>query len=32
MRIKDLLKKQGITLGAAPKSKQDAIDILVKLH
>ena len=32
MRIKDLLKKQGIKLGAAPKSKQDAIDILVKLH
>ena len=32
MRITDLLKKQGITLGASPKDKQGAIDILVKLH
>lgn len=32
MRITDLLKKQGITLGASPKDKREAIDILVKLH
>ena len=32
MRITDLLKKQGITLSASPKDKQEAIDILVKLH
>ena len=32
MRITDLLKKQGITLGASPKSKSEAIDQLVALH
>ena len=32
MRITDLLKKQAITLGASPKDKAEAIDILVKLH
>ena len=32
MRITDLLKKQGISLGAAPANKQEAIDILVSLH
>ena len=32
MRITDLLKKQGISLNAAPKSKREAIDILVGLH
>ena len=32
MRITDLLKKQGITLNASPKSKREAIDILVSLH
>ncbi len=32
MRITDLLKKQGITLGASPKDKREAIDILVGLH
>ena len=32
MRITDLLKKQGISLGASPGSKRDAIDILVSLH
>ena len=32
MRITDLLKKQGISLGVAPKTKREAIDILVSLH
>lgn len=32
MRITDLLKKQGISLGVAPKTKREAIDILVALH
>ncbi len=32
MRITDLLKKQGISLGLSPKTKEDAIDILVSLH
>ena len=32
MRITDLLKKQGISLNAAPKSKREAIDMLVGLH
>ena len=32
MRITDLLKKQGISLGASPKDKRDAIDQLVALH
>ncbi|MBR1482080.1 MAG: PTS sugar transporter subunit IIA [Ruminococcus sp.] len=32
MRITDLLKKQGITLSASPRSKSEAIDLLVKLH
>lgn len=32
MRITDLLKKQGITLGASPKTKREAIDMLVALH
>ena len=32
MRITDLLKKQGVLLGETPKSKEEAIDILVSLH
>ncbi len=32
MRITDLLKKQGISLGASPQSKREAIDLLVDLH
>ena len=32
MRITDLLKKQGISLGVAASSKSDAIDQLVALH
>ena len=32
MRITDLLKKEGIRIGAAPASKAEAIDILVGLH
>ena len=32
MRITDLLKKQGIALGASPSSKSEAIDLLVSLH
>ena len=32
MRITDLLKKQGISLGVAPKTKREAIDMLVALH
>ena len=32
MRITDLLKKQGIALGASPSSKSEAIDLLVGLH
>lgn len=32
MRITDLLKKQGVLLGETPKSKGEAIDILVSLH
>lgn len=32
MRITDLLKKQGISLGVAPSTKREAIDILVALH
>lgn len=32
MRITDLLKKEGITLNAAPESKRAAIDQLVALH
>ncbi len=32
MRITDLLKKQGISLGVSPKTKGEAIDILVALH
>ena len=32
MRITDLLKKDGIALGVAPKSKREAIDKLVALH
>ena len=32
MRITDLLKKQGISLGVAAKDKSDAIDQLVALH
>lgn len=32
MRITDLLKKQGISLGVSPSGKKDAIDKLVALH
>ena len=32
MRITDLLKKQGIALGASPKDKAEAINQLVALH
>ncbi len=32
MRITDLLKKQGIALNVAPKTKREAIDRLVALH
>ena len=32
MRITDLLKKQGISIGATPGSKREAIDLLVNLH
>ena len=32
MRITDLLKKDGIVLGAAPADKRAAIDQLVALH
>ena len=32
MRITDLLKKEGIALGAAPEDKRAAIDQLVALH
>ena len=32
MRITDLLKKQGISLGASPQSKRETIDLLVDLH
>ncbi|MEE3333324.1 MAG: fructose-specific PTS transporter subunit EIIC [Ruminococcus sp.] len=32
MRITDLLKKQGISLGVSVKDKRDAIDTLVALH
>lgn len=32
MRITDLLKKEGITLNAAPESKRAAIDQLIALH
>ena len=32
MRITDLLKKQGVSLGVSPKTKEEAIDILVSLH
>lgn len=32
MRITELLKKDAILLGAAPKHKNEAIDILVGLH
>ena len=32
MRITDLLKKQGISLGVSPGGKKDAIDKLVALH
>ena len=32
MRITDLLKKEGIVLGAAPADKRAAIDQLVALH
>ncbi len=32
MRITDLLKKEGITIGAAPASKAEAIEMLIGLH
>ena len=32
MRIKDLLNKESILLGGAPKSKSEAIDMLVELQ
>ena len=32
MRITDLLKKEGIRIGAAPASKSEAIDLLISLH
>ena len=32
MRITDLLKKEGVVLGAAPADKRAAIDQLVALH
>ena len=32
MRITDLLKKEGVVLGAAPANKREAIDQLVALH
>ncbi|MBQ9414458.1 MAG: PTS sugar transporter subunit IIA, partial [Clostridia bacterium] len=32
MRITDLLKKEGIQIGASPASKAEAIELLVSLH
>ena len=32
MRIVDLLKKQSVLLNASPKSKSEAIDVLVELQ